>query len=78
MSLIEELIADQDPRAVCRACAWIAAQTPKDQADWDRVMADRARFTHASVFRALVRRDAAVSRGSVENHRVGGHRKPRP
>lgn len=75
MSLIDELAADQDPRAACRLCAWIAGRPEEEQREWDQALADR-RFTHASVIRALVRRKAGVGKGSVEGHRRAGHRRP--
>lgn len=72
-SLRDELSADQGKPTQCSVCRFLGDQPPKERADWTEVLADRS-FTHASIHRALMRRDAVVSRGSVENHRSNGHK----
>lgn len=72
--LRQELLADQDPRITCRLCTWLKSQPPDVQAEWDAILADRASFTHASVSRALKRREANLTDNSVMNHRGKGHR----
>jgi len=71
-NLRDELSADQGKPTQCCLCKWIGVLAPKERAEWSEVMADRA-YTHASIHRALIRREAAIPRGSVENHRVNGH-----
>lgn len=80
-SLEEELMGDQDPRAVCRLCRYIESlpETGENsQEEWDGVVnakiGKRYRFTYSSIFRALKRRNAEVTKGSIENHRHAGHR----
>ena len=72
-SLAEELRADQDPRASCRLCAWLNSQNTLVQVEWDAVLADRS-YTHASLYRALLKRDVPVGKSSVEGHRSNRHR----
>lgn len=72
-SLADELKADQDPRTQCRVCTWIETLDEALQEEWDRASADRS-YTHASFYRALMRRDVKISKGSVENHRSNRHR----
>lgn len=72
-SLLDELRADQDPRAQCRVCRWIESLKPAEQAEWDAAMSDRS-FTHASIYRALSRRESGCGRSGVESHRTSKHR----
>lgn len=60
----------------CGACAWISERTADEQKLWDEVMADRKRYPHSAIHRAIHKADPAtkVGRGSVENHRVNRHR----
>lgn len=80
--LIEELMADQDPRAQCRLCSWIESLPEADQKEWDKALSWRVgskfRFTHTSIQRALQAREAGVGKGSIENHRASGHRAAKP
>lgn len=77
-SIIEEIIADQDPRAQCRLCTWITSRPASEQKEWDEALntriGPRFRFTHTSVYRALNKHGATVGKGTVENHRNAGHR----
>lgn len=72
-SLADELRADQDPRSTCKLCTWLASLSTKEQAEWDAAIRDRT-FTHASIFRALARRNSNVTKGSIESHRANRHR----
>ena len=72
-SLMDELRADSRKMNACAACEWIAALPKAEQAEWDTACADRS-FTHASIFRAIQRRNGRVGRGSIENHRLNAHR----
>lgn len=73
MNLRDELAADQGTPTQCGMCKWLAGLDAKARAEWAEVLADRA-YTHASIHRALIRRDAPVTRGSVEGHRSNGHK----
>lgn len=77
-SIIEEIIADQDPRSQCRLCAWLASRPTSEQKEWDEALNTRVgprfRFTHTSVHRALQKHGATVGKSSLENHRSNGHR----
>lgn len=75
-SLIDELRGDQGRPTQCLVCAWLDGRPAAEQKEWDAALADRAAFTHSSIHRALSRRDVKISRGSVENHRTNGHRRP--
>ena len=73
-SLRDEIAADQGKPTQCSTCLWFRQSSEKDAAEWRAVFADRS-FTHASIHRALVRRNVAnVGRSSVESHRMGGHK----
>ena len=71
-NLRDELAADQGRPTQCSLCKWLSALAPKDRAEWNEVMADRA-YTHASIHRALISRGSVGPRGAVENHRINGH-----
>jgi hypothetical protein len=71
-SLRDELAADQGKPTQCAVCRWLGRQDDKTAAEWRGVFADRS-FTAASIHRALIRREAAVGRSSVESHRTNGH-----
>lgn len=73
MSLRDEIAADQGKPTQCGVCLWLSRQTAKDQAEWREIFADRS-FTHASIHRALVRRDSGIGRSSVESHRGAAHK----
>lgn len=72
-SLRDEIAADQGKPTQCAACRWLGQQAAKDAAEWRGIFADRS-FTHASIHRALARRDTGIGRSSVETHRVGAHK----
>ena len=72
-SLREELAADQGKPTQCSMCKWLGSLEPKVRAEWVEELADRS-WTHASVHRAIIRREAPVTRSSVEGHRTNGHK----
>lgn len=74
-SLAAELMADQDPRVQCKTCQWIANQKTDVRAEWVTVLLDYS-YSAASIFRALERRRAGVTRNSVENCRKLDHHGP--
>lgn len=78
-SLEEELLSDQDPRVRCGVCDWLDKLGEKENPEWDKAInakvGDRFRFTHASIHRALQRREAPIRRSTVEHHRQNGHRR---
>ena len=69
-NLRDELASDQSRKTQCGVCQWINQQN--DAADWKAVIADKS-FTHASIYRALQRRDVHVGRGAIEMHRLNNH-----
>jgi hypothetical protein len=73
VSLRDEIAADQGKPTQCALCRWLNTLDRKERTEWVEVLADRA-FTHASIHRALLRRNAPVGRTSVETHRTGGHK----
>lgn len=72
-TLRDEIAADQGKPTQCAVCRWLDTLDPKSAADWRDVLADRS-FTHASIHRAMARRDSGVGRSSVETHRSGAHK----
>lgn len=72
-SLRDELAADQGKPTQCSMCKWLESLDAKTRAEWAEVLADRS-YTHASIHRAILRREAPVTRGSVEGHRTNGHK----
>ena len=72
-SLRDELAADQGKPTQCSMCKWLSGLDAKGRAEWGDVLADRS-YTHASVHRAIIRREAPVTRSSVESHRTNGHK----
>lgn len=75
MSLREELASDQNPNSKCNLCNWLKTLGDQERTDWIDVLEDRSAFTHASCFRALVRRNVpGITKSTVEGHRVGLHR----
>lgn len=73
LSLVDELRADQGKPTQCGLCRWLQQLTEAERAEWQGALDDRS-FTHASIHRAIARRNGNVTRGSVENHRTSGHR----
>lgn len=71
-TLIDEIRADQDPRTVCRFCAWLTDRTKGEQAEWASAMTDRS-FTHSSLFRAAKKRGYPNGSSAVETHRKNAH-----
>ena len=71
-NLRDEVASDQGKKTQCGVCRWINQQDETTAAEWRAVIADKA-FSTASLHRALQRREVAVGRGSVENHRSNGH-----
>ena len=72
-SLRDELRADQGKPTQCTVCRWLNTLDAAAAAEWREVLADGS-FTHASIHRALLRRDANVSRSGIEGHRTSGHK----
>lgn len=72
-SLRDEIAADQGKPTQCSACRWLAGLSDKEGAEWREILADRS-FSHASIHRAMMKRNAPVGRSSVEGHRSGGHK----
>ncbi|MBA3875559.1 MAG: hypothetical protein C0498_01260 [Anaerolinea sp.] len=72
VGLIDELRADQDPRAQCKFCAWLAGRPNGERAEWADAVGDRS-FTHMSLVRAARKRGYAGGPGSVESHRKNSH-----
>lgn len=72
-SLRDELAADQGKPTQCAMCRWLSDLDAKARAEWVEVIADRS-YTHASIHRAVLRREAHVTRSSVESHRSNGHK----
>lgn len=72
-SLLDEIRADQGKPTQCGLCRWLVDRPQKEREEWEAAFVDRS-FTHASIHRALQRRGANITRGSVENHRANGHK----
>lgn len=72
ISLRDELAADQGKPTQCSVCRWLAQQDKETAPEWRTVLKDRS-FTHASIHRAILRRDGIVSRGAIESHRSNNH-----
>lgn len=72
-SLRDELAADQGKPTQCSMCKWLGSLDAKARTEWADVLADRS-YTHASIHRAILRREAPVTRSSVESHRTNGHK----
>lgn len=60
----------------CGACRWLEDRPVDEQKAWDEVMADRKRYPHSAIHRAMLAAAPSVKigRGSIENHRVNRHR----
>lgn len=78
LQLLDELMGDQDPRSRCVLCEWLEAQTKSERDEWTQALTMRAgtkyRFTHASIQRALKRRNVKVGRATVQTHRNSEHK----
>lgn len=72
-SLRDEIAADQGVPTQCTVCRWLTTLDDASRAEWTEVIGDRA-FTHASIHRAIIRRNDAIGRSAVENHRQAGHK----
>lgn len=76
---VVSLVQSQIGRATsqCRACSWLEDRPVTELKAWDEVMADRKRYPHAAIHRAMLQVDpeCPVGRGSIENHRINGHRR---
>lgn len=82
---VEKLVAANQGRSStqCGTCRWVESRPAAERESWDRVLADRARWQHAAIHRAIVSiveadgGTPAPGRGSVENHRAQNHRRPK-